>query len=430
MAFNSTLAPRGHALSKGPNLKSTFGQVLRDPYHTELNPNGGVNFSASENNVMTPDVAAFARKALESTTALDFTYGEGPWGSLGFREGMAKFMNKYFGPPFQEVKEAEILPVSGVTSLCQMLAFTLFEAGDGILMNRPIYQAFPADFSIRADVQCVFASFKDVDQFSKEGCVAGYEKALQQAEANGTKIRALMLCNPHNPLGKCYTKEAIIELMKFCSKHKLHMLSDEIYALSVYEVPDPHTVPFTSVLSFDISPYIDSNYLHVLYGFSKDFASGGLRRAVIQSRNAELMAALDATVQFHWTGSLDNLVAVRMLEDDKWQDEFFALSRSRLSHCNKLCRSYLDSKGIKYLPGSNAGFFMWVDLRSHLQQKEGEDAWDAEQRLYDRFFAHKIYVNNGKLLNADEPGWFRLIFVQDDETLKEGFKRMFEVLGI
>lgn len=95
-----------------------------------------------------------------------------------------------------------------------------------------------------------------------------------------------MLCNPHNPLGQCYPKETIIDLMKFCHKYKIHLLCDEIYAASVYDIPDKHAVPFTSVLSFDYTPYISSDYVHVYYGMSKDFASGGLRLGFMLIKNS------------------------------------------------------------------------------------------------------------------------------------------------
>ena len=80
----------------------------------------------------------------------------------------------------------------------------------------------------------------------------------------------LMLCNPHNPLGQCYPKDTIIALMKLCSKYQVHLIADEIYATSVYEVPDKHAVPFTSVLAFDHTPYISAEYCHVIYGELRD----------------------------------------------------------------------------------------------------------------------------------------------------------------
>ena len=111
----------------------------------------------------------------------------------------------------------------------------------------------------------IYADFDGVDQFSPKAAEK-YEEAMLNAERNGTHVRAMMLCNPHNPLGQCYPKDTVIAIMKLCDKYKIHLLSDEIYASSVYEVPDKNAMKFTSALSFDTSPYISKEYLHIVYG--------------------------------------------------------------------------------------------------------------------------------------------------------------------
>lgn len=174
-----------------------------------------------------------------------------------------------------------------------------------------------------------------------------YEDALLEAERSGCKIRGLMLCNPHNPLGQCYPKETIIALMKLCSKYKVHLLCDEIYATSVYDVPDSHAVKFTSALSFDHSPYISSDLVHVIYGLSKDFAAGGTRLGCVHIQNKELMRAMSSITQFHWSGGPSQDIATTMLEDEQWLPAYLARARDRLSSRNKLTRKILDSAGIK-----------------------------------------------------------------------------------
>lgn len=153
-------------------------------------------------------------------------------------------------------------------------------------------------------IQSIFADFDDVDQFSP-AAVAKYEEALIKAEKNGTRIRALVLCNPHNPLGRSYPKETIIGLLELSNKYKIHLLSDEIYALSIYDnkASAPNPVPFDSVLSLDVEKYIDPNYLQFIYGLSKDTAASGLRLGVLYSRNAELLQAVNAISGFSWSGS-------------------------------------------------------------------------------------------------------------------------------
>ena len=96
-----------------------------------------------------------------------------------------------------------------------------------------------------------------------------YEDAILKAAKNGIKTRALLICNPHNPLGRCYPVEVLKEIMKLCQKYNLHLVSDEIYGLSVFEVDGSVRTPFTSVLSIDTAELIEEDRIHVLYGMSK-----------------------------------------------------------------------------------------------------------------------------------------------------------------
>lgn len=126
-----------------------------------------------------------------------------------------------------------------------------------------------------------------VDHFS-HAAVDKYAAAVRKAESHGINVRALWLCNPHNPLGifyakrvsqddvdtdkaqgQCYPREVLKGYMRFCQEHHIHLISDEIYGLSVFDTNDSAAVPFTSVLSIDPNQLIDLTHLHVFYGMSK-----------------------------------------------------------------------------------------------------------------------------------------------------------------
>jgi len=107
-----------------------------------------------------------------------------------------------------------------------------------------------------------------VDQFSVDA-VGKYGDALLKAEREGIKVKALLICNPHNPLGKCYSVETLKALFKLCHKHKIHLISDEVYALSVFDVAGSNIAPFTSVLSINPTGLIATDRIHVLYSMSK-----------------------------------------------------------------------------------------------------------------------------------------------------------------
>lgn len=100
--------------------------------------------------------------------------------------------------------------------------------------------------------------------------VKKHEEALITSRERGIKIRGLMLCNPHNPLGRCYAPEVLEAYLSLCSKHNIHLISDEVYAMAVFsnqDIPDP--MSFTSILSLDIGKFCDPALVLVVYGMSK-----------------------------------------------------------------------------------------------------------------------------------------------------------------
>ena len=104
--------------------------------------------------------------------------------------------------------------------------------------------------------------------------------ALENAYAKAAcSIKALVLTNPHNPLGRCYSKTVLEECLKFCTKHQLHLISDEVFALSTYESNENLvSSPFTSVLTLDaVKLGCDPSLAHVIWSTSKDFGLSGIR---------------------------------------------------------------------------------------------------------------------------------------------------------
>lgn len=79
--------------------------------------------------------------------------------------------------------------------------------------------------------------------------------------------------------------------MRFCARHQLHVMSDEVYGLSVF--PSSET-PFVSLLGLpDLDRLIDPSLVHVIYGLSKDFCLNGLRVGfIVNQQNEKLREAL------------------------------------------------------------------------------------------------------------------------------------------
>jgi 1-aminocyclopropane-1-carboxylate synthase len=51
-----------------------------------------------------------------------------------------------------------------------------------------------------------------------------HEDALLNARERGVKVKGMLLCNPHNPLGRCYPREVIEGYLSFCKKYDIHFI--------------------------------------------------------------------------------------------------------------------------------------------------------------------------------------------------------------
>jgi aspartate/methionine/tyrosine aminotransferase len=250
--------------------------------------------------------------------------------------------------------------------------------------------------------------------------VEKYEQALLEAEMSGTKTRALLLASPHNPLGRCYTVEALQGYLKLCAKYSLHLISDEIYAMEVFaskDVPEPK--PLVSVLSFDVKEYIDPSLVHVAYGMSKDFCSNGLRvGALISPWNPDLLAAFATTAVFPWPSSMSDQTWTSILGDEAFLPSYFETLTNRLAKAYDYCVAVLKEQNIPYAPVS-AGPFIWVDLSSFLAEQSAEAELDFRWKM----IKGGVWLALGNDFSAEKPGCYRLTFAIPEPDMEVGMKR-------
>ncbi|KAI9658481.1 MAG: hypothetical protein M1831_003919 [Alyxoria varia] len=407
-----------------PNeIKNIMRAGSSNPFDAEGNPEGIISMGVAENRLMHQEIADQINKHMHVTKRM-LTYGDGSVGSNRLRQSLAGFMTRNFDP-LKPIEMQHVTILAGVSSVIDSLSFCLCEQGEGILIGRPLYVGFISDFVNRARVQPVTVDFGDTDPLSVEA-LDHYERALVKSASDGTPIRALMLANPHNPLGICYTQRAVEAYLEFCERHKIHFISDEVYAKSIFPSKDcPEPRPFISVLSLNIEKFIDPSLVHVLYGMSKDFCSNGIRvGAFISQNNARLHAAMRSISKFAWTSSLSDLAWCSILDDQEFLDSYFKLVTSRMTEAYDYCTSAFQNGNISYTV-SSSGPFIWLDLSRFLKpislQNERELAWKMIEK--------GVWLAAGEAYRSEAPGFFRMTFALPREELEWGMQRLMDSLG-
>ncbi|KAL4815671.1 pyridoxal phosphate-dependent transferase [Aspergillus spinulosporus] len=434
-------------------------QSMGNPW-SPSNPTGTVNLRLAENSLMHEDIAEYIKSQINVLAVQHLTYSTGPRGSRRLRGAAAQFLNEAFHA-CQPITANNIFVTPGLASAIDALAWCICNDGDGILIPQPLYNGFQVDILNRSNAQVVPVSYTGVDGYSTLDDLfrpnvnrKALEAAYNRAKDSGITVRALLISNPHNPLGRCYPPETIEEFVLFCAAHRLHFISDEIYAHSVFENPAlPNATPFVSVLSFDILNFhtIDPTMVHVLYGASKDFCANGLRLGIVCTRNQGIIRAMSSISMFSWSPHLLQDVWAGMLEDEQWMTSFMARKRELMADHYAIAARFFRECGIPFYE-MNAGLFFWINLRHPLfpssrsnsesaptsadekpsslsvTSSESDELQRREQRICNICMEHGVLIAPGHVYMAEEPGWFRITFTVGREALEEGLRRLKESL--
>ena len=427
------LSARGAAAAT-PGDGTLMWKILSDLWEPQTNPSGFVSLGVAENSLMHEKLSEHVHKNLDLSHH-DFTYGDGATGSKRLRKAIAGFVNDNFHP-LRDVASAHVTVTNGCSSALEHISWAIANPGDGFLLGRPFYGTFLPDLSLRTGAKVIPVSFGDADPLSYDA-VEIYEQAFIAARRDGQRIAGLVLCNPHNPLGRCYSPGVLFQLMRLCEKYDAHFVSDEIYALSVWENSvdvdgsSPTKMPFDSCLAINTGDVIDRSRIHAVWGMSKDFGANGLRLgAIVSQYNPELHAALVPVALYSSVSSISDHVSANILEDAAWVKDYIDENRRKLGERYEVVTSWARENGIAYAPGVNAAFFLWVDLGKAYRSRNANAQIDSlDDVVMSALLKHKVFLASGKQFGSERPGWFRIVFAHDFNYLQRGLQRVLQALA-
>uniref|UniRef100_A0A668AZC4 1-aminocyclopropane-1-carboxylate synthase-like protein 1 n=1 Tax=Myripristis murdjan TaxID=586833 RepID=A0A668AZC4_9TELE len=399
------LSKRGNSIRQHQGiLQEGYTQYHADRHHDTDNPDGIINMGTSENKLCYD----LLHKRLTQPDMLDIDpsllqYPD--WkGHKFLREEVASFLSHYCASQ-NPLKADNVVVMNGCGSIFSSIAAVICDPQDAILIPTPFYGVITEDVHLYSEVK-LFHVPLDCEVTIKPNLLA---KLMVSLALKGLIIRAVILVNPHNPLAEIYTPKEMIAFLEFAKRHELHAIVDEVYMLTVFD----ESATFHSVLSMDSLP--DPQRTHVMWGISKDFAMAGLRVGILYTENRDLVEALDQLGSFHGVPGPTQHQVARLLQDRDWVNEFLPENRRRLKTAHNYLTGELQSMGVPYLHRP-AAFYVWADLRKYLR----EPSFAEELSLWRRFLRHKVVVSCGQAFSCSTPGWFRIVFTDQQQHLQLG----------
>lgn len=244
-------------------------------------------------------------------------------------------------------------------------------------------------------------------------------KALENSYTNATNCKVLLLTNPGNPTGTVIPAPLLKEILAWANSKDLHVIVDEIYALSVFE----ESSSFKSVYSFDSLP--NPQKTHIVWGVSKDLSMNGLRMGCAITLNEELIQTLHMFSLFTNMSQLTDAVVTNVLSDKKWVEEFFCQNIRAIQKQIGNFTNILDKHAIPYIKPT-AAFFIWIDLRKWMPANASHA---DEMDLWRDFLEASLLISPGCAFHCKTPGWFRIVYSFDWEShFLLGIERLLGVL--
>ncbi|KAI8378857.1 pyridoxal phosphate-dependent transferase [Choanephora cucurbitarum] len=415
------------SLSVGCHLGSAISQVSHQLYHPEHNPNGAINLGLAHNDLLQDEVVKKAQSCLE-IQPFDVNYGS-PQGSKQLRQIFQAFFTRHF-KPFYPLDWSDIYMQTGAGASVNQLVSAVSDPGDYCMIPVPYYGAFDLDVTVHTGVKIIKTHPHSLT--SPYVDMAKLEETYQQAQSEGRAITSMIITSPDNPLGRCYRQQDLETFLTFASRHHIHVISDEIYALSTFAqtIDTSKPNPFVSILSLDYKKFIDAALVHVIYGLSKDFAINGFRIGfIINQFNDQLKRVLGRTSIFSFTSTITDRLLCNLFRDDKWIDDYLARNREALAISYVRTTEFLNEHQIGYIE-AEAGMFFLVDTRSIIRKKYHREATiEDEKKIWRNLIDAGVYLAPGYAFHVEPPGFFRLTFSLEWEPLSRGLNAIVQVLN-
>ena len=327
-------------------------------------------------------------------------------GDEDLREAILRLMEARGVYPAGTFGAGNVAVLAGVGTVLEMTFFGLADPGEAVLVPTPSYAGFWMDLCTRNELSILPVHRDPPGEAVEDGFVLSVDAldaVWAQAEEDGVVVRALLLCNPDNPLGSVYGAEEIKALLAWARGKGIHVVFDEIYALSVF---DASAGPFTSAAAVLGPEGLLGQDTHIMWGVSKDLGAGGLRCGALITPNTDLIEAVNQISYWGASSRHTQWTLTNILSDLEWMDTFLTTSHARLAEAYGTVTRALDAAGIPYVPAVSA-IFLLIDLRAYLE----EATFDSEHVLWSRLLNEVgINITPGSELRSESPGWFRLCY--------------------
>ena len=303
-----------------------------------------------------------------------------------------------------EVQPNWLIKTPGVVFALAMAIQAFTEKGDAVLIQQPVY--YPFSEVIEDNGRVIVSNDLVLGEDNRYHIdFEDFEKKIVE-----NKIKLFLLCNPHNPSSRVFTKEELMKLGNICLKHQVLVVSDEIH--NDFALYGEHTV-FANV-----NEEFRENCI-VCTSASKTFNIASMLISNIFIPNQKIRRAFRKQVAASGISQLSalGLVATKAAYEngEEWYEAVLAYIKSNIAFTKEYVRENLP--GVTVIDGEGT-YLLWLDFRG-----TGLPYIEIDRRI---IHEAKLWLDSGKVFGKVGDGFQRINVAAPRSIIEECLNRIRE----
>lgn len=345
------------------------------------------------------------------TEALQRRVAHGIFGYTRVPEAYYEAVCRWFGKRHGwRINREDIIYTSGVVPAVSAVIKALTLPGDQVIVQGPVYNCF---FSSIRNNGCEMVSNSLI--YNKEELRYEIDFDDLERKLSHERARLMLICNPHNPGGRVWTRDELTRVAELCRKYGVRVVSDEIHCeLTLY---DNEYVPFGSL------PDELSRDSITCCSPSKAFNTAGLQIANIVCRDAEVRNRIDRAININEVCDVNpfGVIALQAAYSDEGYEWLTQLRKYISANYDLLLERFARELPKCKVMRMEDTYLAWIDCSElHISSDEIEEMLMHE---------NKVWVNAGSMYGAEGAAFIRINMACTSELLNEGITRIVNGLG-
>ena len=345
------------------------------------------------------------------TEALQRRVAHGIFGYTRVPEAYYEAVCRWFGKRHGwHINREDIIYTSGVVPAVSAVIKALTLPGDQVIVQGPVYNCF---FSSIRNNGCEMVSNSLI--YNKEELRYEIDFDDLERKLKHERARLMLLCNPHNPGGRVWTRDELTRVAELCRKYGVRVVSDEIHCeLTLY---DNEYVPFGSL------PDELSRGSITCCSPSKAFNTAGLQIANIVCHDAEVRNRIDRAININEVCDVNpfGVIALQAAYSDEGYEWLTQLRKYISANYDLLLERFARELPKCKVMRMEGTYLAWIDCSElHIPSDEIEEMLMHE---------NKVWVNAGSMYGAEGAAFIRINMACTSELLNEGITRIVNGLG-